>query len=549
MGRAFWTGPMYELVGELMPDLTTLESRDFIRRRASSTLEGEIEYVFKHALTREVAYNSLTKARRARLHSDFAQWIERTGGDRDEYAPLLAHHYAEAVRPENVDVAWPDGGDELASLRENALHWLQRAADAAISRYEIDDALALLHRAVALESDANELPRLWRRIGRAHALKYDGEAFMDAMQRALTICDDPRECAEAYADLAFEGALRSGMWRRRPASEEMSDWTSRALAGVEPGTASHVKALISRAFWGLGNADETELAARLATELGEIGLLSAALDARGVTSFREGDFEQAYAWESKRFELLPQMSDPDLIHDLYLSTIPTAAASGRLDEARRLARDLRVVVSELTTHHRVHGTSCVLEVEELMGDWNAARTLSAEVQDVVEQNRDTPCVRNARSLLVCAVAHELAGETDVSRELERRAEELRNEGYGSVLVTPRARLALTRGELDLIEEVLADEHWLTRQTWFALPSAAMRLDALAVIGREDEVEEAARALAPAGSYVEPFALRALGVVREDEELLRKADALFAVLGLRWHSEQTAMLIDLRTTAA
>jgi hypothetical protein len=168
---------------------------------------------------------------------------------------------------------------------------------------------------------------------------------------------------------------------------------------------------------------------------------------------------------------------------------------------------------------------------------------------VVEQNRDTPCVRNARSLLVCAVAHELAGETDVSRELERRAEELRNEGYGSVLVTPRARLALTRGELDLIEEVLADEHWLTRQTWFALPSAAMRLDALAVIGREDEVEEAARALAPAGSYVEPFALRALGVVREDEELLRKADALFAVLGLRWHSEQTAMLIDLRTTAA
>ena len=56
-------------------------------------------------------------------------------------------------------------------------------------------------------------------------------------------------------------------------------------------------------------------------------------------------------------------------------------------------------------------------------------------------------------------------------------------------------------------------------------------------------------LAQPQSYVEPFALRALAVVREDEELLRKAEALFAVLGLRWHSEQTAMLIDLRMTAA
>ena len=49
---------MYEHV----PDLATLESRDFVRRRPTSSLEGEVEYVFKHALTREVAYNGLTKA-------------------------------------------------------------------------------------------------------------------------------------------------------------------------------------------------------------------------------------------------------------------------------------------------------------------------------------------------------------------------------------------------------------------------------------------------------------------------------------------------------
>jgi predicted ATPase len=41
IGRAFWTGPVYELIGEHVPDLATLESRDFIRRRPTSSLEGD----------------------------------------------------------------------------------------------------------------------------------------------------------------------------------------------------------------------------------------------------------------------------------------------------------------------------------------------------------------------------------------------------------------------------------------------------------------------------------------------------------------------------
>ena len=66
IGRTFWSGPVYELLGGLEPDLRLLEDRDFVRSRAGSSLEGEVEYAFKHALTREVAYASLTKARRAR---------------------------------------------------------------------------------------------------------------------------------------------------------------------------------------------------------------------------------------------------------------------------------------------------------------------------------------------------------------------------------------------------------------------------------------------------------------------------------------------------
>jgi predicted ATPase len=63
IGRVFWTGPVYELL-DAKPDLQVLEDRDFVRRRAGSSIAGEREYVIKHALTREVAYESLPRARR-----------------------------------------------------------------------------------------------------------------------------------------------------------------------------------------------------------------------------------------------------------------------------------------------------------------------------------------------------------------------------------------------------------------------------------------------------------------------------------------------------
>jgi class 3 adenylate cyclase/tetratricopeptide (TPR) repeat protein len=549
IGRTFWTGPVYELVAELEPDLSVLESRDFIRRRPTSSLEGEVEYVFKHALTRDVAYNGLTKARRARLHADFAEWLERLGEGRDEHAPLLAHHYAEAVRPDDVDVAWPDQGPELEALRLKAIEWLERAAEGAIARYELDDAVSLLERALSLETARDEQARLWRRLGRAHALRYDGENFVRAMQTALELVDDPRQRSETYAELTFEGAMRSGMWRSRLDWQTKEEWSARALAGVEFGSAPHVKALIGRAFWALPDADEcARLGGELAEKLGDVELRSAAFDARAGAAFRAGDYDGAHTWAMRRFDFLPDLTNPDLIHDTYLSAIPAAAAIGRIREARRLAEELQAVVAGLTPHHRVHGIACTLEVEELAGNWHTIAALEADTERTVEANRDTPCVRNARSLLLCALANELDGRADRARELESAADEFPNEGFGATLGTPRARLALARAEFNRLEELLADDEWMQRQIWFSLPAAAAHLDALAVVGSAAEVKGAAQRLGKPGSYLEPFGLRALGVVHEDEALLGHADEAFRAMQLDWHAVQTGPLRTLRKRA-
>ena len=102
IGRTFGAEAVRKLVsGE--PRFDTLAERGFLRGAAA-------ELVFMHALTREVAYGSLTTPTRARLHGRYAEWLEAEGGGRDEDAASLAHHYAEAVRPEDVDLAWPERG-------------------------------------------------------------------------------------------------------------------------------------------------------------------------------------------------------------------------------------------------------------------------------------------------------------------------------------------------------------------------------------------------------------------------------------------------------
>src|SRR5439155_25131607 len=223
IGRIFWTGPVYDLVQD-QPDLSVLEDRDFIRRRSGSSLEGEREYAFKHAITREVAYESVPKARRARLHAAFAEWIERRIGPRDEVAPLLAHHYASAVDPADTDLAWRGEPDRLSALRRHAIRWLRRAGDLAMSRYELDDACALFRQAVAFGPERRDEVQLWRCLARAAALRYDGIGLWDAMRRAIDRCEEEPVLGELYAELAYETSGRAGMWTQFPDPDLVQGW-------------------------------------------------------------------------------------------------------------------------------------------------------------------------------------------------------------------------------------------------------------------------------------------------------------------------------------
>ncbi len=96
VGRSFWRNVVAEVSDEQAVDeaLDELERRDLVRREHSSRLEGDVEYRFRHALIRDVAYSTLPRAERADLHADVARYIEaRVGEDTEPVAWILAHHW------------------------------------------------------------------------------------------------------------------------------------------------------------------------------------------------------------------------------------------------------------------------------------------------------------------------------------------------------------------------------------------------------------------------------------------------------------------------
>jgi class 3 adenylate cyclase len=542
VGRVFGTEAVGHLLGEQAPDYATLEDRDLITSRRTSALVGGHEYAVKHALTREVAYGSIPKARRGRLHATLADWLGESGIAADERAPLVAYHYAEAARPEDADLVWAGDPDELVRIRARAVHWLSRAGALARGRYEIEEAVDLFERAIELCDDAHERALLWRGVGEAQALRYDGEAMRTALLRALDGPLTDAERADTFALLALQASLRSSMWSIRLNRDLIDEWSTRALELAPPASEARVRAILARANVEPVSTPEAEIteAFEIAEALGSAELRSYAMSARSVSAFERRDFREAARWSEVRLELLREVDDPDHLCDAYENSSPIAAAVGRFDEARRLAVLHSEVARRLSPHHRVHAISLELELADILGDWDAVVRATSRVANAINANLATPCVRNPRGFLLCALAHLCDGDDARATELERDADRIGGVGYDSYLSGPRLRLAVQRADRAAADTLLE----LPVERGFVWGSGAMasRIDALLAFRRYDLIEREALPYLQEGLVLEPFALRALGAARNDDDLLARADERFAAFGLDWHRAQTERLL-------
>ena len=114
----------------LEPMLKGLQAGEFIYEQPAL---GEAEYTFKHALTQEVAYNSMLMERRRLLHERTGEAIEALFKDRiDDHLAELAHHYSRS-----------------ANTRK-AVEYLFRAGSQAAARSAYSEAVTRLSSALEL---------------------------------------------------------------------------------------------------------------------------------------------------------------------------------------------------------------------------------------------------------------------------------------------------------------------------------------------------------------------------------------------------------------
>src|SRR5256714_6606963 len=368
IGKVFWLGAL----GATEQQLHALRQKEFVQRARRSSVEGETEFAFKHALVRDVAYGQIPRAERAGKHRRAADWIQSLGRPED-HAEMVAHHYVSAL-----ELARAAGQDDT-DLVSRARPALREAGDRAMTLNAWPQAETYFRRALELSSaDDPERPGLLLRYGRALYLRaQEGAAELTEARAGLLAAGDRESAAEAVLMLA-DIAWKEGR------SDEMAGHLEEARALVE-GTArsrTQVAVLCEVARYEM-LADQLERAydlgleaLRLAEELGFDDLRAHALNTVGVARADSGD-TSGFALVEESIALATRLNSiPDLLR-----------GHNNLSALYILHGDLeRTVVAEKTTlelakHFGHRGQARFVETGAYVGN----RYMSGEWDDALER--------------------------------------------------------------------------------------------------------------------------------------------------------------------
>ncbi|HKB34284.1 MAG TPA: adenylate/guanylate cyclase domain-containing protein [Candidatus Dormibacteraeota bacterium] len=286
-----------EQAGQLCENLA---DRDLIRPADSD------RFAFRHILIQEVAYNTLPRTERARLHGAAARWVESTSEGREvAVAEILAFHYREAAV---LSAALEPASEATASAKQAAGRWLLKAADVAAAAGATPEAVRHI-RASFDYVEPGRLPQLHERIGDLTA----GDSGLEEYRMALELyasggapVDDQ---LRALAGILLVATRWQGSVGGRMSLVEMNDLRARGRELLE---LSHDPRSIGRflaadafyPFWLSAVAvpspednDRAEGSARraadIALELDDPDLASAALDALGGSGVTQFDWSGA----------------------------------------------------------------------------------------------------------------------------------------------------------------------------------------------------------------------------------------------------------------
>ena len=196
---------------------------------------GDTEYIFKHALTQEVTYNSLLIERRKQLHERAGKALEALfAGQMEDHLDELAHHYN---RSDNVD---------------KAVEYLGRAGQRAAQRSAYVDAIRNLTAAIDLLLKLPDNPgriqrelRLQLALGPALSAKgYTASDPERAYTRARELCEQLGDAPELFPTLWGLGTI-VGLRGELERAHTIGGQLLRLAQGTEdPGLLAHARLLL-----------------------------------------------------------------------------------------------------------------------------------------------------------------------------------------------------------------------------------------------------------------------------------------------------------------
>ncbi len=391
VGRTFWEKPLRQALGEddLEPALRGLEQRGLIVLRPTSSLIGQVEYAFKHALIRDVAYAGLTLARRAHAHAELAGWLTQLAPDRpDELAQLAAMHY-EAALAEGTDLAWRAGDDVFVAIQQHARDAFLAAAATARQRHALDRAIELHRQALELSISPEQRAVSLEALGDDHDAAYDGDRALPAWDEAIAILRDLPGRGEDIARIAMKvariSAIRWGGFTV-PVDPVVIDRYVDAGLGATRDAKTRAWLQSMRAAAGLRwvafhRDDPTSLedrvqagedALRHARRIGDLGLESTALRQVSGLLMAHGEVARGLELCRRQLEQARGIQDPRTRHLATIEAIQTLTWIGGEPERHLVELEsLLVLARELRPHDICHSTAVLMSANYLAGRWDA----------------------------------------------------------------------------------------------------------------------------------------------------------------------------------
>jgi len=193
--------------------LLDLQGLEFIYEKS---LFPELEYIFKHALTQEVAYNSLLQKKRKVIHEEIGRAIEEIWPDRvEEFYEMLAYHYSKS---ENA---------------EKACHYLKLSGQKAMRSNSAWEALDYFNQAFHIldrlakntEQKSRKLETLFLSISPSIILGFpdDSLSLMEEGERLAKELEDDRKLFRFRTNIGFYYCTMGNYLDARPYIEKAFD--------------------------------------------------------------------------------------------------------------------------------------------------------------------------------------------------------------------------------------------------------------------------------------------------------------------------------------